>query len=222
LIELVDGKKKKPSTWRANSAACQSACCAWLLQRNFQAHLLIETTRSSACRDAPPLAPPKSRGSNRNAYRVRLLDALKDNLSRFVQDSGRRGVRDILGRCLRRRPPSVHRSIRWYGGDSRTSWRSAPPLRRAAHLGGTRAIRMDSFGILRRGRRVCRWAGRPTGGLSESWETNSDFLFHRLCDLLDPRPGTPLRSGNNDRDDDPPQPEAAEAPSPGFCIRPGI
>src|SRR6202795_5013101 len=49
------------------------------LQRNFQAHLLTgDDAILKSVVDAPPLAPAERVRVYRNAYRVRLLDALKD------------------------------------------------------------------------------------------------------------------------------------------------
>src|ERR1700737_4140664 len=85
------------------------------LQRNFQAHLLMGNDAiPKSVVDAPPLAPAERVRIYRNAYRVRLLDALTDAypiLFKILGDD----VFENLGHAFVDAHPSVHRSIRWYG-----------------------------------------------------------------------------------------------------------
>ena len=85
------------------------------LQRNFQAHLLMgDDAILESVVDAPPLAPAERVQVYRNAYRVRLSDALKDThpvLFKILGDE----VFESLGDAFIDAHPSVHRSIRWYG-----------------------------------------------------------------------------------------------------------
>src|SRR3984893_8547971 len=87
------------------------------LQRDLQSHLLGEASSIvDAIVDAPPLPIPERLGIYRNAYRVRLIEALDDTypvLHAVLGDE----VFLALGEEFVAAHPSVHRSIRWYGGE---------------------------------------------------------------------------------------------------------
>jgi hypothetical protein len=87
------------------------------LQRDLQSHLLGEPSSiADAIVDAPPLPTPARLGIYRNAYRVRLIEALGDTypvLHALLGDE----VFVALGEEFVAAHPSVHRSIRWYGGE---------------------------------------------------------------------------------------------------------
>jgi hypothetical protein len=85
------------------------------LQQEFQRDLLGDS--SSICAaivDAPPLQPDARLGIYRNAYRVRLIDALDDTYSILHQLLGDETFVS-LAEIFILAHPSVHRSIRWYG-----------------------------------------------------------------------------------------------------------
>ena len=88
-----------------------------LLQRDLQSYLLGEgSTIAQAIVDAPPLPTLERLGIYRNAYQVRLIDALDDTypvLHAVLGDE----VFVALGRAFVAVHPSVHRSIRWYGAE---------------------------------------------------------------------------------------------------------
>ncbi len=97
------------------------------LQRDLQSHLLGEPSGiAAAIVDAPPLAVEERLGIYHNAYRVRLIDALDDTypvLHAVLGDE----VFFALGQEFVAEHPSVHRSIRWYGGElAEFLGRSAP------------------------------------------------------------------------------------------------
>ncbi len=85
------------------------------LQQDFQRHLLGEPSQiEAAIVDAPPLPVAERLGIYRNAYRVRLIEALDDTypiLHAVLGDE----VFCALGEEFVAAHPSVHRSIRWYG-----------------------------------------------------------------------------------------------------------
>jgi hypothetical protein len=87
------------------------------LQWNLQHHLLGErSTIADAIVDAPPLPVSARLDIYRNAYRVRLIEALDDTypiLHALLGDE----VFSALGEEFVASQPSVHRSIRWYGGE---------------------------------------------------------------------------------------------------------
>src|SRR5229473_8390591 len=87
------------------------------LQRELQSHLLGEPSSiADAIADAPPLSVADRLGIYRNAYRIRLIEALDDTypvLHAVLGDE----VFVALGEKFVAAHPSVHRSIRWYGGE---------------------------------------------------------------------------------------------------------
>src|SRR3984893_9154453 len=97
------------------------------LQRDLQDHLLGERSSiADAIVDAPPLPTPARLGIYRNAYRVRLIEALDDTypvLHALLGDE----VFVALGEEFVAAYPSVHRSIRWYGGELSEFLSQCPP-----------------------------------------------------------------------------------------------
>src|SRR5271163_3953705 len=85
------------------------------LQFDMQRHLLGEESGISAdIVDAPPLPAADRLAIYRNAYQVRLIDALDDTypiLHALLGDE----MFFALGKGFVAAHPSVHRSIRWYG-----------------------------------------------------------------------------------------------------------
>ena len=86
------------------------------LQQDMQRHLLGEASSvSAAIVDAPPLPAANRLAIYRNAYQVRLIDALHDTypiLHGLLGDEAWLA----LGEAYVAEHPSVFRSIRWYGG----------------------------------------------------------------------------------------------------------
>ncbi|MGC1522498.1 MAG: DNA-binding domain-containing protein [Steroidobacteraceae bacterium] len=97
------------------------------LQRDLQSHLLgADPAIVDAVLDAPPLPTLERLGIYRNAYRVRLIEALDDTypvLHAVLGDE----VFAALGEEFVAAHPSVHRSIRWYGGELGEFLRRQPP-----------------------------------------------------------------------------------------------
>jgi hypothetical protein len=97
------------------------------LQRDLQDHLLGgHSAIADAIVDAPPLPIPERLGIYRNAYRVRLIEALDDTypvLHAVLGDE----VFLALGEEFVAAHPSVHRSIRWYGGELAEFLGQSPP-----------------------------------------------------------------------------------------------
>jgi Putative DNA-binding domain len=85
------------------------------LQHDLQSHLLGEPSAiDAAIVDAPPLPVAERLGIYRNAYQVRLIEALDDTypiLHALLGDE----VFFALGEAFVAAHPSVYRSIRWYG-----------------------------------------------------------------------------------------------------------
>jgi hypothetical protein len=85
------------------------------LQRDLQRHLLGETSSvTAAIVDAPPLSAQDRLAIYRNAYQVRLIDALHETypvLHSLLGDD----AWIAMGEAYVAAHPSVFRSIRWYG-----------------------------------------------------------------------------------------------------------
>src|SRR5258708_21073248 len=112
---------------RLPDAAATPATRLRQLQRELQSHLLGEPSSiADAIADAPPLPVADRLGIYRNAYRVRLIDALDDTypvLHALLGDE----VFAALGEEFVSAHPSVHRSIRWYGGELAEFLGQSPP-----------------------------------------------------------------------------------------------
>jgi hypothetical protein len=112
---------------RQPDAAASPATRLRQLQRELQSHLLGEPSSiADAIVDAPPLAVAGRLGIYRNAYRSRLIEALDDTypvLHALLGDE----VFVALGEEFVTAHPSVHRSIRWYGGELSEFLRQRPP-----------------------------------------------------------------------------------------------
>jgi len=97
------------------------------LQRELQNDLLGEPSSiAEAIADAPPLSVADRLGIYRNAYRVRLIEALDDTypvLHALLGDE----VFVALGEEFVSAHPSVHRSIRWYGSELSEFLGQCPP-----------------------------------------------------------------------------------------------
>ena len=87
------------------------------LQQDLQCHLLGgQSAIAHAIVDAPPLPVADRLGIYRNAYRVRLIEALDDTYPKLHAVLGDE-VYEALGEEFVAAYPSVHRSIRWYGSE---------------------------------------------------------------------------------------------------------
>jgi len=97
------------------------------LQRELQNHLLGgDGSIADAIVDAPPLPIAERLGIYRNAYQVRLIEALDET---YPILHGVLGDDDFvaLGEEFVAAHPSVHRSIRWYGAELAEFLRGRPP-----------------------------------------------------------------------------------------------
>ncbi|MDP9090090.1 MAG: DNA-binding domain-containing protein [Pseudomonadota bacterium] len=97
------------------------------LQRDMQRHLLgYDSGVTSAIVNAPPLAAAERLAIYRNAYQVRLIDALHETypvLHGVLGDE----MWVELGRAFVAAHPSVFRSIRWYGREMAQFVGANPP-----------------------------------------------------------------------------------------------
>ena len=97
------------------------------LQRDMQRHLLGDDSGvTSAIVNAPPLSAAERLAIYRNAYQVRLIDALHETypvLHGLLGDE----MWVELGRAFVAAHPSVFRSIRWYGRELAQFVGARPP-----------------------------------------------------------------------------------------------
>ena len=104
------------------------------LQLDMQRHLLGEESAvTGAIVDAPPLSSTDRLAIYRNAYQVRLIDALHETypvLHGLLGDEAWL----TLGEAYVAGHPSVFRSIRWYGRDLSVFMASCPPYDEAPVL----------------------------------------------------------------------------------------
>jgi hypothetical protein len=105
------------------------------LQHSMQRHLLGETSETIAdIVDAPPLPAADRLAIYRNAYQVRLIDALHDTypvLHGLLGDEMWRA----LGEAYVASHPSTFRSIRWYGAELADFVYTSSPYRDEPILG---------------------------------------------------------------------------------------
>jgi hypothetical protein len=188
------------------------------LQRNFQRHLLAgDDAILDSVVDAPPLAPAARVRIYRNAYHVRLLDALKDTYPVLFKILGDE-MFENLGDAFINAHPSVHRSIRWYGREladflaQRPPFAEQPILAEIARFEWTLSEVFDAADAVSVGRDALQ-AVNP-----ESWD-QLRFVFHPSLRLLDLAWNTVAVWQATNRDEDPPRPEAAENPIPWLLWR---
>jgi hypothetical protein len=98
------------------------------LQHDLQQHLLGATSAiADAIVDAPPLPVAERLEIYRNAYQVRLIDALGETYPVLHAVLGDADFA-ALGEEFVAAHPSVHRSIRWYGAELAQFLQRQPPF----------------------------------------------------------------------------------------------
>lgn len=188
------------------------------LQLNLQRHLLGEASSIvDAIVDAPPLPVAERLHIYRNAYQVRLIEALDDTypiLHKLLGDEMFLG----LGGSFVAQYPSVYRSIRWYGAElaqflaENSPYEEQPALSEVALLEWTLAEVFDAADSAVIERSVL--AALPPDAWGEL-----QFEFHpsvrRLQLLWNAVPVWQAMS----RDETPPDPLCAAAPVPWVLWR---
>ncbi len=191
------------------------------LQRDLQNHLLGEPSPiADAIADAPPLSVADRLGIYRNAYRVRLIEALDDTypiLHAVLGDE----VFAALGEEFVAAHPSVHRSIRWYGRELaeflqlRPPYAEQPILAELALLEWTLAEVFDAADA----------EPKPRSALSavdvSAW-SELTFEFHPSLRRLHLHWNTAAVWQAMSREETPPDPLCAEHPVPWLLWRQGL
>jgi hypothetical protein len=188
------------------------------LQYSLQTHLLGEPSAiAEAIVDAPPLPALERLGIYRNAYQVRLIDAL-DNTYPVLHAV--LGDEDFfaLGEAFVAAHPSIHRSIRWYGSELADYLDAAPPyaeqpiFSELALLEWTLAAVFDSADA----EPVRRAALAAVDAAAWSELT---FEFHPSLRRLSLQWNTVAVWRAMSRDETPPDPECADHPVPWLLWR---
>jgi len=188
------------------------------LQRDMQRHLLGEASAvTAAIVDAPPLEPKDRLAIYRNAYQVRLIDALHDTypiLHGLIGDDEWLA----LGRAYVAAHPSVFRSIRWYGGELADFLANCPPygdtpiLAEVALLEWTLTAVFDAQDAHALNRAALAAVDPAAWG-------SLTFEFHPSLRRLQFSWNTAAVWKAMSRDETPPRPESAAAPVPWLLWR---
>jgi hypothetical protein len=187
------------------------------LQQDMQQHLLGEDSRvTSAIVDAPPLAARDRLAIYRNAYQVRLIDALQDTypiLHGLLGDD----MFMSLGQAYVASHPSVFRSIRWYGRELAQYMAHSPPydepiLAEVAQLEWTLAEVFDARDAEPLGRSALSAVAPAAWG-------DLTFTFHPSLRRLKFKWNTAAVWKAMSADETPPRPIPSEAPVPWLLWR---
>jgi hypothetical protein len=182
------------------------------LQQDLQQHLLgAQSTIGDGIVDAPPLPVADRLGIYRNAYQIRLIEALGETypiLHKVLGDE----MFSALGAAFVAAHPSVHRSIRWYGRELGDFLGSTPPyadqpiLAELAEFEWTLAEVFDSPDA----------QSLPRAALSAigpaDW-AGLTFRLHPSLRRLRLSWNTPAVWRSMSHDETPPQPELSEQPT---------
>jgi len=188
------------------------------LQRDLQRHLLDEESAvSSAIVDAPPLPAVERLAIYKNAYRVRLIDALHETypvLHGLIGDE----LWVALGAAFVAAHPSPYRSIRWYGRELASFMAATPPFDESPILGEVAALEWtlsevfdaeDADSI----QRLALGTVPP-----DAW-SGLRFLFHPSLRRLQFEWNTAAVWKAMSADETPPQPQQAQSPAPWLLWR---
>jgi len=188
------------------------------LQKDMQHYLLGETSGvTSAIVDAPPLPAKDRLAIYRNAYQVRLIDALHETYSVLHSLLGDE-VWVELGEAFVAEYPSKFRSIRWYGGQmaqfltEHEPFSGEPVLAEIALLEWTLSEVFDSPDAEPLQRAAL------SGVLPSEW-ASLNFKFHPSLRRLEFNWNTAAVWRAMSADDTPPRPERAPAALPWLLWR---
>jgi hypothetical protein len=188
------------------------------LQSDLQKYLVGEASDiADAIVDAPPLPIDARLGIYRNAYQVRLIEALDDTYPVLRAVLGDEEFA-ALGERFVAAQPSVHRSIRWYGGElahflaHQSPYAEQPIFAELARLEWTLAEVFDAADAETQPRAALA-AIDPT-----AWG-DLHFEFHPSLRRLHLQWNTAAVWQAMSRDATPPDPTCAEQPAPWLLWR---
>jgi hypothetical protein len=188
------------------------------LQRDLQSHLLgADDGIVAAIVDAPPLATLERLGIYRNAYRARLIEALDDTYPILHAVLGDEAFA-ALGEEFVAAHPSVHRSIRWYGGELAEFLRRQPPYAEQPIFAGLALLEWTLAEVFD----AADADTKPRAALSaidpSAW-SGLHFEFHPSLRRLDLEWNTTAVWQAMSHEETPPDPECAEYPMPWLLWR---
>jgi len=193
------------------TAAASPALELRALQQDMQRHLLGEDSAvTAAIVDAPPLAAADRLAIYRNAYQVRLIDALHDTYPVLHGLLGDEAWLN-LGEAYVAGHPSVFRSIRWYGRDLNVFMAGCPPYDEAPILSEVALLEWTLSEV---------FDAKDADALDRTalaavdpaqWSTLT-FAFHPSLRRLTFSWNTAAVWKAMSRDETPPRPELGEAP----------
>ncbi|MGO9934018.1 MAG: DUF2063 domain-containing protein [Steroidobacteraceae bacterium] len=188
------------------------------LQHDMQRHLLGEESGVIAgIVDAPPLPAADRLAIYRNAYRIRLIDALDDTYPILHALLGDEMFAE-LGEAFVAAYPSVHRSIRWYGRELEdflarcTPYQEQPILAEVARLEWTLTEVFDAKDAAPKSRAAL-------SAIDPSAWAAIRFEFHPCLRRLEFKWNTAAVWKAMSADATPPAPEPAAAPVPWLLWR---
>ena len=188
------------------------------LQRDMQHYLLGETSGvTGAIVDAPPLPARERLAIYRNAYQVRLIDALHETYPVLHGLLGDEAWVE-LGEAFVAAHPSMFRSIRWYGREladylgSNEPYNTEPILAEVALLEWTLSEVFDATDAQPLGRAALSAVDPSAWG-------SLQFRFHPSLRQLDFSWNTAAVWKAMSADETPPRPERAQAAMPWLLWR---
>jgi hypothetical protein len=188
------------------------------LQRDLQRHLLGESSAvTAAIVDAPPLPAKDRLAIYRNAYQIRLIDALHETYPVLHGLLGDEAWVE-MGEAYVAAHPSVFRSIRWYGGEvpqflrNSSPYADAPILAEVALLEWTLAEVFDSADA------ECLTRDALAAVDPAAWGSIT-LVFHPSLRRLDLSWNTAAVWKAMSIDEAPPPPELAASPLPWLLWR---
>jgi hypothetical protein len=188
------------------------------LQLDLQRHLLGEDDAvSDAIVDAPPLPAVERLAIYKNAYRVRLIDALHETypvLHGLLGDD----MWVALGDTFVASHPSPYRSIRWYGGELADFVARTPPYAGSPVLSEIAALEWTLSEVFDAQDAPSLQRSAFAAIEPQAWGALT-FAFHPSLRRLQFHWNTAAVWKAMSNDDTPPQPQQAESPAPWLLWR---
>jgi len=188
------------------------------LQRDLQRHLLGEDSAVfSAIVDAPPLPVVERLAIYKNAYRVRLIDALHDThpvLHGLIGDE----LWIALGDAFVGAHPSPFRSIRWYGRELASFVAATPPFDDSPILSEVATLEWTLSEVFDAADADSIQRSALGTVPPEAW-SGLKFTFHPSLRRLKFEWNTAAVWKAMSADETPPQPQQADSPAPWLLWR---
>jgi hypothetical protein len=188
------------------------------LQRDLQRHLLGE--QSAVCAaivDAPPLPALERLAIYKNAYRVRLIDALHETypvLHGLLGDE----LWVVLGEAFVAAHSSPYRSIRWYGRELARFMSRTPPFDESPVLSEIATLEWTLSEVFDAGDAQALQRSALAAVEPDAW-AGLKFAFHPSLQRLEFHWNTAAVWKAMSNDEAPPQPQQGDSPIPWLLWR---